>query len=155
MWQRFVFIQKGGLYSYHPSTDDHSPNGHVIQISGFFGIFWKNLKNIFLLFLAVFGYFLIFLTPEYEYSYPGDQFWFNKSFRRPLFDPKMANFIFDFFLCPTQKRSYPNLRKSIQMRPVYPSPSRLSIHVVQWEAATWGPNMRLVKLLFGQNNKID
>ena len=89
--------------AYHPSTDDHSPNGHVIQISGFFCNFLNFFEKYFWLFLAVFGYFLIFLTPEYEYSYPGDQFWFNKSFRRQLFGPKMANFVFDFFLCPTQK----------------------------------------------------
>ena len=56
-------------------------------------VFGKRIVDHCLPFSNIFGYFFL----EYESSYPGDQLWFNRAFRRQIFPSQVARFRLDMF----------------------------------------------------------
>ena len=105
----FFFKNQGELYKLSgrnlvdgsPPAASFSSNGLVNQKCDWWEVChvegWKieKFKNIFGIFWLFVDHVWYFLTPEYESSYPGDQFWYKKNFKRPIFGLQQQ---FHFFL---------------------------------------------------------
>ena len=67
----------------------------------------EKIEKYFCLFLAIFQYYLIFLSPEYKYSYSKHQLCFNKKIWEPVFGPQTNFFDLHFSERPSSDISPP------------------------------------------------